>query len=120
MHIYLNDTLDSYRTFLRIKSLPRYEIHGRIAFVPDEYAATLGIDAASTADVPYTPSPWLFDYQRDIVGMAIRKRKFAVFADCGLGKTPMLLEFARHALAAQPKPVLIVSPLMVVPQTIAE
>jgi superfamily II DNA or RNA helicase len=120
MQIYLNDSLDSYRTFLRIKSLPRYEIHGRMAVVPDEYAATLGIDAASAADVPHKPSPWLFDYQRDIVGMAIRKRKFAVFADCGLGKTPMLLEFARHALAAQPKPVLIVSPLMVVPQTIAE
>jgi len=120
MHIYLNDTLDSYRTFLRIKSLPRYEIHGRIAFVPDEYAAALGVDADAEKEVPYTPSPWLFDYQRDIVGMAIRKRKFAVFADCGLGKTPMLLEFARHALAAQPKPVLIVSPLMVVPQTIAE
>jgi superfamily II DNA or RNA helicase len=120
MQIYLNDSLDSYRTFLRIKSLPRYEIHGRMAVVPDEYAATLGIDAASTADVPHKPSPWLFDYQRDIVGMAIRKRKFAVFADCGLGKTPMLLEFARHVRAVQSKPVLIVSPLMVVPQTIAE
>ena len=120
MHIYLNDTLDSYRTFLRIKSLPRYEIHGRMAFVPDEYAAALGVDATSEKDVTYTPSPWLFDYQRDIVAMAIRKRKFAVFADCGLGKTPMLLEFARHVLAAQSKPVLLVSPLMVVPQTIAE
>jgi len=120
VQIYLDHSLDSYRTFLRIKSLPRYEIHGRLAVVPDEYAATLGIDTTSTADVPYEPSPWLFDYQRDIIGMAIRKRKFAVFADCGLGKTPMLLEFARHALAAQPKPVLIVSPLMVVPQTVAE
>ena len=120
MQIYLNDSLDSYRTFLRIKSLPRYEIHGRMAVVPDEYAATLGIDAASTADVPHKPSPWLFDYQRDIVGMAIRKRKFAVFADCGLGKTPMLLEFARHVRAVQSKPVLIVSPLMVVTQTIEE
>ena len=120
MQIYLDDTIDSYRTFLRIKSLPRYEIHGRMAVVPDEYAATLGVVAAAESEVEYTPSPWLFDYQRDIVSTAIRKRKFAIFADCGLGKTPMLLEFARHVLAAQAKPVLIVSPLMVVPQTIAE
>jgi len=63
VQIYLDHSLDSYRTFLRIKSLPRYEIHGRLAVVPDEYAATLGIDATSTADVPYEPSPWLFDYQ---------------------------------------------------------
>ena len=120
MQIYLDDTLDSYRTFLRIKSLPRYEIHGRMAVVPDEYAATLGVAAAAESEVEYTPSPWLFDYQHDIVATAIRKRKFAIFADCGLGKTPMLLEFARHVLAAQANPVLIVSPLMVVPQTIAE
>jgi hypothetical protein len=33
--------------------------------------------------------------------LAIRKRKFAVFADCGLGKTLILLEFARHAAAAR-------------------
>jgi SNF2 family DNA or RNA helicase len=54
--------------------------------------------------------------------MAIEKGKFAVFADCGLGKTFILTEFARHALNALPKHkrVLIVSPLMVVGQTIAE
>jgi superfamily II DNA or RNA helicase len=120
MNIYLDDGIDSYRTFLKIKTLPRYEIHGRMAFVPDEYAADLGIAGESSATAEYVPSEWLFDYQRDIVSTAVQKRKFAIFADCGLGKTPMLLEFARHVRAVQSKPVLIVSPLMVVTQTIEE
>ena len=29
MQVYLDNSLGSYRRFLRIKSLPRYEIHGR-------------------------------------------------------------------------------------------
>lgn len=120
MNIYLDDTIDSYRTFLRIKSLPRYEIRGRMAYVPDEYASTLGVHPQAEAIAGYVPSDWLFDYQRDIVATAIRKRKYAIFADCGLGKTPMLLEFAKHVRSVQSKPVLLVSPLMVVRQTIEE
>lgn len=120
MQVYLDDSIDSYRTFLKIKSLPRYEIHGRMAYVPDEYAATLGVQSVADAGESYAPSSWLFDYQRDIVATALRKRKYAIFADCGLGKTPMLLEFARHVRQVQSKPVLIVSPLMVVRQTMDE
>jgi superfamily II DNA or RNA helicase len=120
MNIYLDNTIDSYRTFLRVKSLPRYEIHGRIAVVPDEYAETLGVQAKAQTVAGYVPNQWLFDYQRDIVATAIRKRKYAIFADCGLGKTPMLLEFARYVRSVQARPVLIVSPLMVVRQTMDE
>jgi superfamily II DNA or RNA helicase len=120
MNIYLNDTIDAYRTFLKIKALPRYEIHGRIAVVPDEYAASLGVVGEEPRDVPYVPRDGLFDYQRDIIRMAIQKQRFAIFADCGLGKTLMLLEFARHVRAVQDRPVLIVSPLMVVKQTMEE
>ena len=121
MKIYLNESLDSYKQFLRIKSLPRYEIHGRMAWFPDEYAAAIGVQSASKKPVPYVPRDGLFDYQRAIVAMAVEKEKMAIFADCGLGKTLMLLEYARHVRQASPdKPVLIVSPLMVVPQTIAE
>jgi superfamily II DNA or RNA helicase len=51
----------------------------------------------------------------------VQKQRFAIFADCGLGKTLMLLEFARHVReAVRHKPALIVSPLMVVQQTVAE
>jgi superfamily II DNA or RNA helicase len=121
MKIYLDDTIDSYRLFLKIKCLPRYEMHGRMAVVPDEYGKQLGvISAIAEEHSDYLPKEGLFDYQRDIVRLAILKRKYAIFADCGLGKTLMLLEFAKHVRAIQKKPVLIVSPLMVVQQTIDE
>jgi superfamily II DNA or RNA helicase len=113
---------DDYRTFLQIKSLPQYRFVGRTAIVPDEYADRIGRSAPAFDSGRYVPILGLFDYQRDIAALAIRKRKFAIFADCGLGKTLMLLEFARHAAAMLPpdKAVLIVSPLMVVEQTMAE
>ena len=38
----------------------------------------------------------LFDFQHDIVEWALKKGRAAVFADCGLGKTPMQLEWARQ------------------------
>lgn len=114
-------SINDYRRFIRLRQLPTYSWRGQIAIVPDEYAAMMDADAQSPRDLTYRPSQWLFDYQRDIAAVACRKRKFAVFADCGLGKTLILLEFARHAAAAQPgKRVLIVSPLMVIPQTIGE
>jgi len=116
-------SVESYRTFLRIKSLPKYRIFGNTAEIPDEYAAMIGLDKpASTVDVPYSPWPGMFDYQEAIVRHAIRKHKFCVFADCGLGKTLMFLEFARYVESILPEGqcILIVSPLMVVHQTMAE
>ena len=121
MKIYLDDTIESYKLFLKIKCLPRYEMNGRVAVVPDEYGNQLGIvPVVQEEPSDYLPKEGLFDYQKDIVRTAILKKKYAIFADCGLGKTLMLLEFARHVRAVQNKPVLIVSPLMVVQQTIDE
>jgi superfamily II DNA or RNA helicase len=123
----MNITLDltrteDYRRFLAIKSLPQYRFTGRTATFPDEYAARLGLAAEAVDAGQYEPILGLFDYQLDITKIAIRKQKFAVFADCGLGKTLILLEFARHAASMLPadRSVLIVSPLMVVEQTMAE
>jgi hypothetical protein len=116
------NSLADYRTFLGVKQLPIYRIAGEFAEFPDEYASRLGMSIPTLSSIAYDPSPRLFDYQRDIADLAIRKRKFAVFADCGLGKTLIFLEFARHTLAQLPpgKCALIVSPLMVVTQTISE
>lgn len=119
----LLDTSDhgSYLTFLKIKSLPTYRITGRVAEFPDEYASLLGLADGYKRMQHWSISPWMFDYQKAIVEMAIQKRKFAIFADCGLGKTPMLLEFAQAASQSTPsKQTLIISPLMVVKQTIDE
>lgn len=122
MNITLNlNRLDDYRTFLRIKSLPVYRFSGREAWFPDEYAG-LVVDQFrdSPKRIDYRPISRLFDYQRDIARLAIEKHKFAVYADCGLGKTLILLEFARHVqqVIGASRRVLIVSPLMVIRQTI--
>lgn len=111
-----------YARFLQIKRLPKYEFVGRTAIVPDEYAALLGCTASHADSVEYTPSPFLFDYQAAIARMAITKQKFAVFADCGLGKTLIFAEFANHAAKAiaAGQCVLWVCPLMVVRQTMQE
>lgn len=117
-----SNNIDDYAKFLAIKALPKYHFTGSTAEFPDEYADAVGVKVRKPAVGKYKPEPWLFDYQRDIAAMAIRKRKFAIFADCGLGKTACITEFARHAASVigKGKIVLIVSPLMVIEQTIAE
>lgn len=117
----LNST-DDYRLFLKIKSLPRYEFRGREAIVPDEYAHLLGQKVRKQRIGSYDPKPFLFDYQKAIAALAIRKKKFCIFADCGLGKTPVMFEYARHVAAHLPRCrcILIVSPLMVIPQSLGE
>ena len=59
----------------------------------------------------------LFPFQRDIVGWALRRGRAAIFADCGMGKTAMQLEWADKVPAER---VLILTPLAVAPQTVAE
>ena len=41
-------------------------------------------------------NPNLFDFQRYIVSKALRMGRYAIFADCGLGKTLMQLEWAHQ------------------------
>lgn len=62
----------------------------------------------------------LFAFQRDIVAWALQQGKAAIFADTGLGKTAMQLEWARHVAAHTGGRVLILAPLAVAHQTIAE
>ena len=63
---------------------------------------------------------FLFDFQKSLVDWAIRKGKSAVFADCGLGKTPMQLVWAENVVRRENKPVLIATPLAVSYQTVRE
>ncbi len=72
-------------------------------------------------DVPETDiNPMLFPFQRAIVLWALRRGRAALFADCGLGKSPMQLEWARHVSAYTGMPVLILAPLAVAAQTARE
>lgn len=62
----------------------------------------------------------LFDFQKFIVKRALKAGKYAIFADCGLGKTIMQLEWAKQVNEYTKKPVLILAPLAVSGQTINE
>jgi DNA modification methylase len=63
---------------------------------------------------------FLFQFQRFIVKRALLAGKYAIFADCGLGKTLMQLEWANQVYRYTKRPVLILAPLAVVDQTIQE
>jgi superfamily II DNA or RNA helicase len=58
----------------------------------------------------------LFDFQKLLVRWAVKRGRAAIFADCGLGKTLMQLEWARLT----GEKCLIVAPLCVAEQTIRE
>jgi len=65
----------------------------------------------------------LFPFQKDLVAWALRRGRAALFADTGLGKTAMQLEWARHVAAHYADGtghVLILAPLAVAAQTARE
>jgi hypothetical protein len=84
------------------------------------------IESKRPADVPtgidsdVDINPMLFGFQSDITRWALRRGRAAIFADCGLGKTPMQLEWAAHVVGYTERPVLVVAPLAVSQQTIRE
>lgn len=63
---------------------------------------------------------FLFDFQKVLVQWALQKGRAAIFADCGLGKTPMQLVWADNVMRKTNKPVLVLTPLAVSYQTIQE
>lgn len=65
-------------------------------------------------------NPKLFDFQKAVVKWAVKKGKSAIFADCGLGKTAMQLEWANLINKKEKKPILVLAPLAVSKQTIGE
>lgn len=73
-----------------------------------------------TGHEPDSISPVLFGFQRDIVRWAVRRGRAAIFADCGMGKTLMQLEWAKHVVKRSGGDVLIMAPLAVSAQTVRE
>lgn len=65
-------------------------------------------------------NPALFPFQKYCVKRALAVGKFALFEDCGLGKTIQQLEWAQKVCEKIDKPVLILAPLAVISQTIKE
>ena len=65
-------------------------------------------------------NPKLFDFQKFCVRKMLKNGKGAIFAGCGNGKTLMQLEWAKKVADREKRPVLILAPLSVSHQTIAE
>lgn len=62
-------------------------------------------------------NPMLYDFQKDIVRWSLAKGRSAIFADCGLGKTPMQLEWAHQIHKHTNGKILLLAPLAVARQT---
>lgn len=76
-----------------------------------------------TIDAGFTPKSLnknLFEFQKHIVKSALKKGRYAIFADTGLGKTIMQLAWADEVVKHTKRPVLILAPLAVSGQTIQE
>lgn len=83
------------------------------------------ISAKSQSGGQYGFSPiwkpsFLFDFQDALVDWALCKGRAAIFADCGLGKTPMQLVWAENVVRKTNRPIIILTPLAVSHQTLAE
>lgn len=91
--------------------------------IPDGYARFLEDKAQLDDDGGFEPvviPDHLFDYQKLLVEWAVRKGRGAIFADCGMGKTPMELAWAENVYRHTGKPVLLLTPLAVGFQIVAE
>jgi superfamily II DNA or RNA helicase len=68
----------------------------------------------------FTIPPSLFPHQAALVSWAIQRGRAAIFADTGLGKSRMQLAWADAVRRDTGRPVLILAPLAVAPQTVEE
>lgn len=79
------------------------------------------LDGDHGFDMLWTPTQArLFDFQEALVAWQLRKGRGAVFADCGLGKTAMQLTVAENIVRKTGRTGLILTPLAVANQTVAE
>lgn len=118
--------IGSYGTFLKVKKLPEcqteydWERDQYVVRTAARFARLLGVEVPAREANAIELAGHLRDYQGFIVPQAFESKRFAIFADCGLGKTAMFLEWARLVMAATGGKVLILSPLQVIDQTIEE
>lgn len=85
-----------------------------------EFLAAKTQDGCLSGFEPVWMPDFLFPFQRTLVEWSVRKGRAAIFADCGLGKTPMQLVWAENVVRQTNRPVLIATPLAVSYQVIRE
>lgn len=116
----------SYRLFLRCKRLPesvvdfdREQFNWTI-IAPARFADLLGVEPPSLIGGTIPFSGHLFDDQQAVLKMALEAKRFAVWCECGWGKTPLSLEWARQVQHITNGRVLIVTLADIVSQWLEE
>lgn len=83
----------------------------------EEFLASKTHSEKSDAIDDHCPPDYLYPFQQSLVEWALRIGRAAIFADCGLGKTPMQLAWAQRVVEITNRPVLVLTPLAVAQQT---
>lgn len=115
----------SYKLFLKAKRLPEFTLDFDMTetytvSAPRRFASMLGVEPppAPASDLPL--SSFLFDDQCELVKLGLDAKRFAVWSDCGGGKTLISLEWARHVIHRTGGRVLVVTLNEIVQQWIEE
>jgi superfamily II DNA or RNA helicase len=80
---------------------------------------TITTNSAEGINATFMPDA-AFPFQQHLIEWALNKGNAALFEDCGLGKTIQQLTFAENVIRHTNKPALILTPLAVGAQTVAE
>jgi hypothetical protein len=119
--------LEAYELFLRTKAVPERHLDfdwrtgAYTLTMPARFAPALGAQhGGQTKDLSGPIAPHLFDFQRFIVEQALDAKRYAIWADTGLGKTAMQLEWARQVVERTGGRAAILCPLQIIDQTIEE
>ena len=114
--------LEGYDDLITLRAAGEYEFiddRGDVWVDPDALAA-VGVIDERVVRSEWQLGAHLFDYQAWIVARALDRQRFALFADTGLGKTAMQLDWAVNVARHTNGKVMILAPLSVCRQTCAE
>ena len=119
--------IEGYMLFLQSKGLPEYNLKyyedndTYKLTCPSRFAHIFGIEERQNIRQWLPKNKFLFDYQDYIIyQFALPLKRYAIWADTGLGKTIMMLELARQVAHKTGGRVLLISPLNILPQTLDE
>jgi hypothetical protein len=112
-------SLTAYRKFLACKKLPESQVSydpwadAYTLTTPARFADRLGAVAVMSPRERLPLADHLFDYQRWMVDMALDAKRMAVWADTGLGKSHVIIEWCRQVVSLTGGRVLILQPLSI-------
>lgn len=114
--------LEGYDDLVTLRAAGEYEFIDDTGdcWADPEALAAVGVVRSTAIAAQWALGAHLFDYQEWIVRRALERERFALFADTGLGKTAMQLDWAVNVAEHTGGRVLLLAPLSVCRQTIAE